>query len=113
MLGKNPLHKFLDHFIVLFEETNVAKTDFIFSIEIFISYFFNKTIAIIINANTMEELINAVIKISSKFEESVIFIFKTKTFLSGNYLKQYEKYYLIDYSNLLGKEFLDKYSFLQ
>ena len=59
----------------------------------------------------MEEFINAAIKISSKFEESVIFTSKTKTFLSGNYLKKYEKYYISDYGKLLDKEFLDKYSF--
>ena len=113
MLGKNPLYKLLVHFILLFEETNIAKTDFILSIEIFISYFFKKTIPILNNTNTMEELIKDVIKISSKFEESVIFASKTKAFLSGNYIMQYEKYYLIDYSNLLDKEFLAKYSFLQ
>ena len=99
----------INQFIILFDKTNVAECDFILSIEIFKSYFFNKDIPILNDINTKKEFIDTFINLTDKFEDSIIFTSKTKSFLSGDYLDKYEQYYLGDYSELLDKEFIEKY----
>ena len=99
----------INQFILLFDKTNIAKSDFILSIEIFKSYLFDKDIPILNQMNTRKEFIDTFINLTDKFEDSVIYTSKTKSFLSGNYLKKYEQYYLGDYSELLDQKFVAKY----
>ena len=99
----------INQFILLFDKTNIAKSDFILSIEIFKSYLFDKDIPILNQMNTRKEFIDTFINLTDKFEDSIIYTSKTKSFLSGNYLKKYEQYYLGDYSELLDQKFVAKY----
>lgn len=99
----------INQFILLFDKTNIAKCDFILSIEIFKSYLFNKDIPILNDINTKKEFIDTFINLTDKFEDSIIYTSKTKSFLSGDYLKKYEQYYLGDYSELLDIKFVAKY----
>ena len=96
----------INQFIILFDKTNIAKCDFILSEEIFKSYLFNREIPILGNNNSRKEFIDSFINLTDKIEDSIIYTSKTKSFLSGDYLKKYEQYYLGDYSELLDKEFL-------
>ena len=96
-------------FISLFDKTNIAQSDSILSVEIFKSYFFNKSIPILNNDDTKKIFFESLINITNKFEDSVIFTSKTKSFLSGEYLQKYESYYFGDYSELLDEEFLSNY----
>ena len=96
----------ISQFIILFDKTNVAKCDFILSEEIFKSYLFNKEIPILGYNDTKKEFIDTFINLTDKFEDSIIYTSKTKSFLSGDYLEKYEQYYLGDYSELLDKEFM-------
>jgi hypothetical protein len=100
----------INQFIFLFDKTNIAKSDFILSIEIFKSYLFNKTIPILNQADTTKEFIDNFISLTDKFEDSIIYTSKTKSFLSGDYLEKYQQYYLGNYSELLDKKFVEKYS---
>ena len=99
----------INQFIILLDKTNIAKSDFILSLDIFNSYFYNKSIPILNNDKTIDEFMGAFINLTNKFEESIIYTSKTKSFLDGEYLEKYENYYLNDYTELLDKQFLDTY----
>ena len=96
-------------FIYLFDKTNIAKNDFILSVQVYKSYFFNKSIPILKNSDTTSVYIETFRNLTNKFEESIFYTSKTKSFLSGNYLKKYEQYYQGDYRELLNKDFLDMF----
>ena len=99
----------INQFISLFQKTYIAEIDFVLSLEIFKSYFFNKTIPILNNTNTRVSFLENFITLTNSFEDSIIYTSKTKSFLSGDYLEKYEKYYLGDYSELLDKSFVAYY----
>ena len=99
----------ITQFLYLFDKMNIAKSDFILSIEIFKSYLFNKSIPIL-NNNTKDTFIDNFLFLTSGFEDSIIYTSKTKSFLNGEYLQKYEQYYLGDFRELLDKDFLNKYS---
>ena len=101
------LHHLYD-FISLFEKTNIAQTNFILSIDILKSYLFNSSIPILNSNKTKEIFFETFINVSNKFEDSIIYTSKTTSFLSGNYLEQYKKYLLSDFSELLDKDYYEQ-----
>ena len=95
-------------FIVLFNKTNNAQTDFILSIDIFKSYLFDKKIPILNTNNTKTKFIETIINITNNFEDSIIFNSKTTSFLIGEYLQKYRQYLLGDFSEILDKEYYEQ-----
>ena len=101
-------------FIVLFNKTNNAQTDFILSLNIFKSYLFDETIPILNNNNTKKEFIETFLNLTDNFEDSIIFNSKTTSFLSGKYLQNYRKFLLGDFSEILDKDYYEQQkSFLE
>jgi len=96
-------------FISLFDKTNYSQNNFILSINIFKSFLFNENIPIINVKNSEEVFFENFICLTDKFENSIIYISKTKSFLSGVYLKKYEKYFYGDISELLNQDFYENY----
>jgi len=96
-------------FISLFDKTNYSQNNFILSINIFKSFLFNENIPIINVKNSEEVFFENFICLTDKFENSIIYISKTKSFLSGVYLKKYEKYFYADISELLDQDFYEYY----
>ena len=96
------------HFISLFDKTNYSQSDFILSINIFKSFLFNENIPILNSENSEKIFFENCINLTDKFENSIIYISKTKSFLSGFYLKKYEKYLYGDISELLDQEYYEK-----
>ena len=88
----------INQFIFLLDKMNLASIDLILSLEVFKSHLFNKSIPIFNNYNTKEVFISNFLFLTNTFEESVIYTSKTKSFLSGDYLEKYERYYIDDYS---------------
>ena len=88
----------------------IAQTNFILSIDIFKSYLFDSSIPILNNYNTKETFFETFINLTNKFEDSIIFISKTKSasILSGNFLEKYNKYLLGDFSELLDKDYYEE-----
>ena len=96
------------HFISLFDKTNYAQSDFILSINIFKSFFFNKNIPILNSENSEKIFFENFMNLTDKFENSIIYISKIKSLLSGMYLKKYEQYLYGDISELLDQEYYEK-----
>jgi hypothetical protein len=94
-------------FISLFDKTNYSQSDFILSINIFKSFLFNGNIPILNVKRSEEVFFENFICLTDKFENSIIYISKTKSFLSGMYLKKYKKYFYGDISELLNQEFYE------
>ena len=92
-------------FILLFDKTSIAQTDYILNLDIFKSYLFNNSIPILNKKNTKDEFIKAFLNISAKFEESIIFNSKETSFLGSHYLEKYEQYLSGDFGELLDIEF--------
>ena len=98
----------IEQFIVLFERINKAENDIVLSVDIYKSFLFNKSIPILNNSKTTSIFFETFINLSNKFEDSIIYITKTKSFLSGDYLKKYEKYYLGDFRELVNQDYYEK-----
>ena len=96
----------VNQFILLYDKTNTAQIDLILSVDIFKSYLFNKSIPILNQKNTNKELLHTFLNSTEKFEESIIFITKTKSFLGGDYFQKYKEYFLGDFSELLDKNLI-------
>ena len=94
-------------FIYLFDKTNYSQSDFILSINIFKSFLFTANIPILNSENSETMFFDNFICLSDKFENSIIYITKTKSFLSGIYLKKFEKYFYGDISELLDPEYYE------
>ena len=92
-------------FVSLFDKTNYAQSDFILTINIFKLFLFNGNIPILISENSEKIFFENFINLTDKFENSIIS--KTKSFLSGIYLKKYEKYFYGDISELLDQEYYE------
>ena len=95
-------------FISLYDKTNYAQSDFILSINIFKSFLYNGNIPILNSENSEKIFFENFLNLTDKFENSIIYISKTKSFLSGIYLKKYEKYLYGDISELLDQEYYEK-----
>jgi len=96
------------HFISLFDKTNYAQSDFILSINIFKSFLFNKNIPILNSENSEKIFFENFMNLTDKFENSIIYISKIKSLLSGMYLKKYEQYLYGDISELLDQDYYEK-----
>ena len=102
--------KDIKQFITLFDKNNNAQIDFILSLDIFKSYLFDKSIPILNKNSTNEtrkEFVYNFLTISDKFEQSILFISKTSSFLSGEYLEKYSRYLHGDFSEIINKEFYE------
>ena len=100
----------INQFITLFDKNNNAQIDFILSLDIFKSYLFNKSIPILNKNNTNDirkEFVYNFLTISDKFEQSIIFISKTSSFLGGEYLEKYSRYLHGDFSEIINKEYYE------
>ena len=100
----------IEEMILLLDGFHISHADTIISVEIFKSFLFNKSIPILNEDNTLKEFILTFLTQTERFQDTVIYISKTKSFLGGNYLKKFQKYYLGDYSELLDKSFVELYS---
>ena len=97
----------INQFITLFDKNNNAQIDFILSVDIFKSYLFNNSIPILNKNETEKEFIYNFLTLSNKFEQSIILISKTSSFLGGEYLEKYSRYLHGDFSEILNKEFYE------
>ena len=88
-------------FINIYEKTNIANDEFMLSLNILKSYLFNRKIPILNREDTLNVLIEKFLNMSNKFEESIIYISKTKSFLNKNFLDKFEKYLYQDFNELL------------
>jgi len=94
-------------FISLFDKINSAQSNFILSINIFKSFLFNENISILNSENSEKIFFENSLNLTDKFENSIIYISKTKSFLSGIFLKKYKKYLYGDISELLDPEYYE------
>jgi len=97
----------ISQFISLFDKTNYSQSDLIFSVNNFKSFLFNENIPIINYKSTEIIFLNNFLSLTDRFEKSIIYISKTKSFLSGIYLKKYERYLYEDISELIDQEFYE------
>ena len=99
----------IEQFIYLYDYTDHAHGDFILSLNIFLSFFFDKSIPILNDNETTVEFLDNFFVMSDEFENSIFYTSITESFLSGEYLKKYRKYLLGNYEDLLDREFLKNY----
>ena len=100
----------IDQFITLFNALNIAHADVVITVEIFKSTLFNKSIPILDDEDTIDEFVSTFLIPTERFEDIIILTSKTKSFLSGEYLKKFEQYLLDDYSDLLDQKFDERNS---
>ena len=96
-------------FISLYDKINYSQSDFIISINAFKSFLFNENIPILNIKNTQIIFFYNFMTLTDRFENFIIYISNTKSFLSGMYLKKYKKYLYEDISELLDQEFYENY----
>ena len=65
-------------FIYLFDKTNIAKNDFILSVQVYRSFFFNKSFPILNNSDTTSVYIETFRNLTNKFEELIFYTSKAK-----------------------------------
>ena len=100
-------------FIILFDKTNIAQSDFILNFDIFKSYLFDKTIPILNKKYSNEDFITKTfLNLSDKFEDSIIFNSKSKSFLGPEYSRKYEKYLSGNFEELMNIEFFESHKML-
>ena len=99
----------IEQFILLFDYTSYAYDDFVLSFDVFFSFFLDKSIPILNNKDTEQQLLKNFLDISNQFEISIIYNTKTKSFLSGEYFEKYKQYLLGNYEDLLDEDFLKIY----
>ena len=102
----------IKQFILLYDKTYDAQIDFILSMDIFKSFIFNNSIPILNDNNANKVFLDSFINKTDKFEESLLFISKTRTFLNEGFFEKYKQYFLGDFTELLDKDFVNSYSFL-
>ena len=95
------------YFIILYEKNFLPETHFVLSIDIFKSYLYKKSIPILNKVDTKREFFDSFINISDYFEESILYLSKTKSFLRGEYLKKYHQYLQGDYTELIDPEIVE------
>ena len=99
----------VEKFILLLDKTNCAQIDLVLSVDIFKSYLFNKSIPILNEKNTDNIFLDCFLNLTDKFEDSILFITKTNSFLSGDFLQKYKQYFLGNFTELLDKDIIDSY----
>ena len=92
------------NFIELYEVNNLAETNFILSFDIFKSYLYKKSIPILNKVETKNEFFETFLCISDNFEQSILYLSKTKSFFKGEYLEKYKQYLQGDYIELIDKD---------
>ena len=98
----------IKNFITLFNKNNLVQLDYVLSLDIFKSYLFNKSIPILNKKDTHKEFFEIFLNLTHKFEQSIIYNVKKKSFLKGKYLEKFWQYMLGDYTELLEKEYVEK-----
>ena len=88
-------------FINIYDKTNIANNEFMLTLNVMKSYLFDRSIPILNREDTLNVLIEKFLNMSNKFEESIIYISKTKSFLNKNFLDKLEKYLYNDFNELL------------
>jgi len=101
-------HQSVNQFILLLDKNNLAQSHFILSLNIFKSYLFDKSIPILNRADTKNEFYETFLDLTDKIEDSILFTSKTNSFLSMEYFEKYKEYLLLDFSDLLEKDFLER-----
>jgi hypothetical protein len=91
-------------FINIYDKTNIANNEFMLTLNVLKSYLFDRTIPILNRQDTLNVLIEKFLNMSNKFEESIIYISKTKSFLNKNFLDKFEKYLYNDLNELLTNQ---------
>jgi hypothetical protein len=91
-------------FINIYDKTNIANNEFMLTLNVLKSYLFDRTIPILNRQDTLNVLIEKFLNMSNKFEESIIYISKTKSFLNKNFLDKFEKYLYNDFNELLTNQ---------
>jgi hypothetical protein len=95
----------INQYISLFNKTNIEQISTVLSLDIFKSYFYNRSIPTLNNKNSLEEFINVFKTISNKFQHVILYTSKTDSFLKGEYLNKLKIYLSGDISDLLEKMF--------
>ena len=91
-------------FINIYDKTNIANNEFMLTLNVLKSYLFDRTIPILNRQDTLNVLIEKFLNMSNKFEESIIYISKRKSFLNKNFLDKFEKYLYNDLNELLTNQ---------
>ena len=100
--------KSVNQFILLLDKNNLAQSHFVLSLNIFKSYLFNKSIPILNRSDTKNEFYETFLDLTDKIEDSILFTSKTNSFLSMEYFEKYKEYLLLDFSDLLEKDYFEK-----
>ena len=93
-------------FISLFEKINMNQIHFILSLDIIKSFQFNRSIPIINNEETREELFGAFMGLSSSFREMIYSFSKAQSFLKGEYIKKFEQYISGNITEILDQDYV-------
>ena len=96
------------YFIYLYDKNNYSQSQFILSVNIFKSFLFNRSIPILNSENSEKIFFENFLNLTEKFDYSLAYITKTKSFLSGIYLEKYEQYFYGNFSELLDQEYYQK-----
>jgi len=96
------------YLISLFDKINYSQSNFILSINIFKSFFFNRSIPILNYNNSEQIFFENFLNLSDKFEDSIIYISKKKSFLNEKFIKTYEHYLYGNFQEFLIQEFYQK-----
>jgi len=93
------------YFIYLYDKNNYSQSKFILSVNIFKSFLFNRSIPILNSENSEKIFFENFLNLTEKFDYSLAYITKTKSFLKGIYLEKYEQYFYGNFSELLDQEY--------
>jgi len=101
-------HQKVNQFILLLDKNNLAQSHFVLSLNVFKSYLFNKSIPILGRYDTKNEFYETFLDLTDKIEDSILFTSKTNSFLSMEYFEKYKEYLLLDFSDLLEKDYFER-----
>ena len=101
-------HQKVNQFILLLDKNNLAQSHFVLSLNVFKSYLFNKSIPILGRYDTKNEFYKTFLDLTDKIEDSILFTSKTNSFLSMEYFEKYKEYLLLDFSDLLEKDYFER-----
>jgi hypothetical protein len=96
------------HFIILFEKLNISQENYILSVNILKSYFFNKSIPILNDINTQKEFIRSFDNITDNFEELVKYSTKSESFLSQESFEKYLGYLYGNITDIIDQGFVQR-----
>ena len=101
-------HQKVNQFILLLDKNNLAQSNFVLSLNVFKSYLFDKSIPILNRFDTKNEFYETFLDLTDKIEDSILFTSKTNSFLSMKYFEKYKGYLLLDFSDLLEKDYYER-----